>query len=76
MKIELIVSSEMSANRTQTSGNYPKRNKLYLEHGESLKTKISGIFRIFFFNGTTDNRSGVQMCRSKNFRKFPFFFLI
>jgi len=27
--------------RTQTPGNYPKRNKLHLEHGESLKTRIN-----------------------------------
>ena len=40
MKMELIVSSETSAIRTQTPGNYPKRNKLHLEHGESLKTRI------------------------------------
>jgi len=39
MKMEPIVSSETSAIRTQTPGNYPKRNKLLLEHGESLKTK-------------------------------------
>ena len=39
MKMELTVSSETSAIRTQTPGNYPKRNKLHLEHGESLKTK-------------------------------------
>jgi len=31
-------NSETSAIRTQTPGNYPKRNKLHLEHGESLKT--------------------------------------
>jgi len=35
-----IVSSETSAIRTQTPGNYPKRNKLHLEHGESLKTTM------------------------------------
>jgi len=29
MKMEPIVSSETSAVRTQTPGNYPKRNKLY-----------------------------------------------
>ena len=40
MKMELIVSSETSVIRTQTPGNYPKRNKLHLEHGESLKTRI------------------------------------
>jgi len=38
MKMEPIVSSETSAIRTP--GNYPKRNKLHLEHGESLKTRI------------------------------------
>jgi len=32
------VSSETSAVRTQTPGNYPKRNTLHLEHSESLKT--------------------------------------
>jgi len=41
MKIEPIVSSEASAIRTQTPGNYPKRNKLHLEHGESLKTRTA-----------------------------------
>jgi len=40
MKMEPTVSSETSAVRTQTPGNYPKRNKLHLEHGESLKTRI------------------------------------
>ena len=38
MKMEQIVSSETSAIRTQTPGNYPKRNNLHLEHGESLRT--------------------------------------
>jgi len=37
--MEPTVSSETSANRTQTPENYPKRNKLHLEHGESLKTR-------------------------------------
>jgi len=39
--MEPIVSSETSAIRTQTPGNYPKRNKLHLEHGESLKTRMT-----------------------------------
>ena len=39
MKMVPIVSSETSVIRTQTPGNYPKRNKLHLEHGESLKTR-------------------------------------
>ena len=30
MKMEPLVSSETSAIRTQTPGNYPKRNKLYV----------------------------------------------
>jgi len=41
--MEPIVSSETSAIRTQTPGNYPKRNKLHLEHGESLKTRTINI---------------------------------
>ena len=45
MKMEPIVSSETSAIRTQTLGNYPKRNKLHLEHGESLKTRLK--LRVF-----------------------------
>jgi len=40
MKMEPIVSSETSEIRTQTPGNYPKRNNLRLEHGESLRTKF------------------------------------
>ena len=48
MKMEPIVSSETSAIRTQTEGNYPKRNKLHLEHGESLKTGL--IFCCFMLN--------------------------
>jgi len=40
MKMEPIVSSETSEIRTQTPGNYPKRNKLHLEHGESLKKEF------------------------------------
>jgi len=40
MKMEPVVSSETSALRTQTPGNYPKRNKLHLEHGESLKKRM------------------------------------
>jgi len=37
MKMEPTVSSETSVIRTKTPRNYPKRNKLHLEHGESLK---------------------------------------
>jgi len=39
VKMEPTVSSETSAIITHTPGNYPKRNKLHLEHGESLKTR-------------------------------------
>ena len=44
MKMEPIVSSETSAIRTQTPGNYPKRNKLHLEHGERLKTSLQTVY--------------------------------
>jgi len=55
--MEPIVSSETSAIRTQTPGNYPKRNKLHLEHGESLKTRLiwSGL------TGTCEDRSDVSL---------------
>jgi len=49
MKMEPIVSSETSAIRTQTPGNYPKRNNLPLEHGESLRTRLKYI-RLKFMN--------------------------
>jgi len=39
MKMESTVRSETSAIKTQTWGNYSKRKKLHLEHGESLKTR-------------------------------------
>jgi len=48
MKMEPTVSSETSAVRTQAPGNYPKRNKLHLEHGESLKT--SNFYYLSFFS--------------------------
>jgi len=35
------VSSETSATKSQTPGNYPKRNKLHLQHGESLRTRLN-----------------------------------
>jgi len=38
VKMEPTVSSKTSAIRTQMPGNRPIRNKLHLEHGESLKT--------------------------------------
>jgi len=38
MKMEQTVGSETSAIRTQTQGNYPKRNTLHLKHGKNLKT--------------------------------------
>jgi len=52
MKMEPIVSSETSAIKSQTPGNYPKRNKLHLQHGESLRTKKKTIIKLllFFFN--------------------------
>jgi len=50
MKMEPIVSSETSAIRTQTPGNYPKRNNLHLEHGESLRTRLLYLVHAFMFN--------------------------
>ena len=45
MKMEPIVSSETSAIRTQAPGNYPKRNNLHLERGES-NNSVDVIIRI------------------------------
>ena len=36
MKMEPIVSSETSAIRTQTPGNYPKRNTLQIQGGSNM----------------------------------------
>jgi len=44
--MEPIVSSETSAIRTQTPGNYPKRNNLHLQHGESLKRRLPTVTSI------------------------------
>jgi len=52
MKMEPTVSSETSAIRTQTPENYPKRNKLHLEHGESLKTR--SMLECLYICHTTD----------------------
>jgi len=52
MKMEPIVSSETSAIRTQTPGNYPKRNNLHLEHGESLRTTL---IRLLTLGGGVDH---------------------
>ena len=41
MKMEPIVSSETSAIRTQTPGNYPERNKLQVTSSWSLFTQLS-----------------------------------
>ena len=57
MKMEPIVSSETPAIRTQTPGNYPKRNKLHLEHGESLKTRINEyLLQLYVFSPDSKNR--------------------
>ena len=55
---EPIVSSETSAIRTQTPGNYPKRNNLHLEHGESLRTRLY----LYYFCVVCLYSSGVVYC--------------
>jgi len=50
--MEPTVSSETSAIRIQTPGNYPKRNTLHLEHGKSLKTRRTEF--LFLVNQPTD----------------------
>ena len=48
-KMEPTVSSETSTIRTQTQGNYPKKNTLHLEHGERLKTRNYELLRTLRF---------------------------
>jgi len=57
MKMEPTVSSETSAIRTQTPGNYPKRNKLHLEHGEMF----------------LDSKEEDKSARTEGWRVFPEF---
>ena len=71
MKMEPTVSSETSAIRTQMPGNYPKRNKLHLERGESLRTrKISAaytfvfLFHIFPFHALQFNYHNLNQLRT------------
>jgi hypothetical protein len=42
--MEQRMSSETSANKTQTPGIYPKENILHLEHGENLKSRIIHLY--------------------------------
>jgi len=62
MKMEQIVSSETSVIRTQTPGNYPKRNNLHLEHGESLRTRFMKLLPVgadlFHVDGKTERHTG------------------
>jgi len=39
LKMEPIESSETSAIRNQTPGNYPKESIIHIKHGESLKSR-------------------------------------
>jgi hypothetical protein len=48
VKMELIESSETSANNTQMLGTYPKESKLHLKHGENLKSRKLLYICIFF----------------------------
>ena len=61
--MEPIVSSETSAIKSQTPGNYPKRNKLHLQHGESLKRRQ----RSFVLVMTSD-----LLCGLRSFGKFSY----
>jgi len=68
MKMEPIVSSETSAIRTQTPGNYPKRNNLHLEHGESLRTKLNRLFNNIAKMLTSSNMTRIIISRSVKFQ--------
>jgi len=76
MKMEPIVSSETSAIRTQTPGNYPKRNNLHLDHGESLRTRFSVhvVWVQFQFNGFPDELVHVSGFSRNKFVPCIYFF--
>jgi len=59
--MEPIVSSETSAIRTQTPGNYPKRNKLQLEHGESYLILLRHLGIVDVENALLAGQSGVRI---------------
>jgi hypothetical protein len=50
MKMEQAESSETSAYKIQTPGNYPEENIQHTEHGESLKSRnrnMPGVYQIY-----------------------------
>ena len=62
--IYIWLSSETSEIRTQTPGNYPKTNKLHLEHGESLKTRINRRYLLFYCTSYRINMFRALLCSS------------
>ena len=69
MKMEPAVSSETSAIRTPTPGNYPKRNKLLLEHGESLKKNTCFLVKSYVIALWHHHEKALQLkaCSALNF---------
>ena len=49
MKMEQIVSSETSALKAQTPGDYPENTIRHSTHGESLKSRLTFTFFIYTF---------------------------
>jgi hypothetical protein len=47
LKMELTEGSETSANHNLTRGKYPKEHIQYSKHGESLKSRINGSYRLY-----------------------------
>jgi len=47
-KENVIYSFLGNSPASETPGNYPKRNKLHLQHGESLRTK-ENVYLVSFF---------------------------
>jgi len=69
--MEPTVSTETSAIRTQTLGNYPKRNTLHLEHGESLKTSVKDCLYVRICTDWVDGGIDVKLCKSeRNWLKY------
>jgi len=70
MKMEPIVSSETSSIRTQTPGNYPKRNNLHLEHGESLRTRSTRCYWMLYCTYNLLNMFRALICPSSGARDY------
>jgi len=72
MKLEPTVSSETSAIRTQTPGNYPKRNKLqiFITFPKKAVAKFF-ITKKILGTGLQKLSSGYMFAKTRCYRQYP-----